>query len=155
MTLKKLMISVASIVALGASGPLAYSQTQSAMAGHGWPTHNDTCFASSFAQMTNTCVAGVGVQRLLIIPAQISHSGATTVSARASGNGSDGSSKCQAIGIDVANGGVSFSAIVSTTNSSASQNLAMGSVSPPVGGTMHFECFVAEGGGRVININFI
>jgi hypothetical protein len=154
MKLTKLFLAIACVVAIGSATRLAYSHTQSAMAGHGWPTHNDTCFASSFAQMQNNCVGSVGTQRLLIVPAQVSASGTNFVSARASGNGSDGVTRCQAIAIDVANGGVSFSSNPSTSTSSTSQLLALGSVSVPVAGTMHFECNVAEGGGRVINVEF-
>ena len=154
MKLTKLFLAIACVVAIGGATRLAHSHTQSAMAGHGWPTHNDTCFASSFAQMQNNCVAAFGVQRLLIVPAQISASGTNFVTARASGNGSDGATKCQAIAIDVANGGVSFSGNPTTSFSSASQFLNLGSVAAPVAGTVHFECFVAEGGGRLINVEF-
>ena len=147
---------LAGMLVVGGSAGVAWSDTQSAMAGHGWPIHDDTCFASGFAQMQNNCAAAVGVRRLLIIPMQVRQI-APTIRVRASGNGSDGTTACQAISVNVANTSFSATSILTTTTSSTVQTLSFGNLgvqnaSGEILGTVHFECSVAEGGGRVINV---
>jgi hypothetical protein len=48
--------------------------------------------------------------------------------------------------------GFSFTQIVSTSASSAVQQLSLGTVVVPNGGSLHFECHLAQGGGELINI---
>jgi hypothetical protein len=148
-----LFLAVVSAVALGNMGTNAHAMTQSGMAGHGWPNHFDTCFGSSFATMVNNCGGTAGSSHLLIIPIQVPAPGwYFYAGARAGGNGSNGLTDCQAIAISSSGGGYSFSQIVSSNTSTASQYLNLGAIYVPSGGTAHYECHVAQGGGRVINV---
>jgi hypothetical protein len=149
-----MMLGILGAAALVGAPSVVYASEQSAMAGHGWPNHFDSCFTSSFALMANSCSGTVGSTHLLIVPAQVGPSGTYRVFARATGNGSNGATDCQALAIASNGGGFSFSQIVSTNASKAVQLLTLGSVSVPGGGTLHFECHVAQGGGQVINVEF-
>lgn len=152
----KLLMTVVCASAIGSASIEAHSATQSAMAGHGWPNHFDTCFGSAFARMINNCTGTIGSTRLLIVPVQVNATASTSFRtyARASGNGTDGFTTCQAFSIADNGSGYAFSQRVSTSNSSAMQLLNLGVVSFMAGGTLHFECNVAEGGGRVNNVEF-
>lgn len=140
------------VAAIGGGSKQAHSDVQPAMAGHGWPNHFDTCFSSSWAMMVNNCAATPGDTRLLVIPYQTTSSATYAASAMAGGNGSDGKTTCQAIAITSAGTSYGFSSRVQTSTSTAIQPLSLGSISVNSGGTIHFECDVAEGGGRVVNV---
>jgi len=152
MKINKFLLAVIGAVALGGISTPAHSDTQPAMAGHGFPNHFDTCFGSGFAMMTNNCAGSVGSTRLLIIPFLPTSKFSYTVSAYASGNGSDGQTTCQAITVAPSNSSVDFSTIVSSSTSTAMQFLNLGTVAASIPGTLHFECRVAEGGGRVTDL---
>lgn len=153
MKIKKLLLAAIGAVALGGVSTPARSDTQPAMAGHSWPNHFDTCFSSGFAMMTNTCAGTVGSTRLLIIPFKTAFKLTPyAVTAYAGGNGSDGGTSCQAISVATNNSGIDFSEIVSTSTLSTVQLLDLGSIVVPIVGTLHFECRVAEGGGRVTDL---
>jgi hypothetical protein len=153
MTINKLLLAAIGVVALGGISTPAQSDTQPAMAGHPWPDRLSTCFTSGFAMMTNTCTGSVGNTHLLVIPFQaFPKVGAYVVSAYAGGNGSDGMTNCEAITVAPSNSSVDFSAIVSSSTSTALQFLNLGTVAPSIPGTLHFECRVAEGGGRVTDL---
>jgi hypothetical protein len=150
---KKMLVGAVCAAALGGIPADGHAQTVAAMAGHGWPNHFDGCFGSSFATMFNNCGDTVGAQRLLIVPTQAyTYGWYNNVYARAGGNGSNGQTNCQAMGIFPDGSGASFSTIVSTSFSSAIQLLPLGSVWVPTSGTLHFECRLAQGGGRVVNV---
>jgi hypothetical protein len=154
--MNKLMMTVAAVGAM-ALGGAAQADSVSGMAGHGWPNHFDSCFGSSFTTMINNCGGSVGSSRLLIIPTQIYPSlfgRLDNVIARAGGNGSNGVTTCTAIAINSAGGGFSFSANVATFTGTSSQQLNLGPVFLAAGGTLHYECTVAQGGGRVFNVEF-
>jgi hypothetical protein len=154
MKIKNLLLAMIGAAALGGISTSAHSDTQSAMAGHSWPNHFDTCFASAFATMTNTCAGAAGGTRLLIIPMQaFTKVLPYNVSAYAGGNGAaggnDGFTTCEAITVGTNNSSVDFSANVSSSTSNTLQLLGLGTVVSGIPGTLHFECRVAEGGGRV------
>ena len=155
MRFTKLVLAVTCALAFGSASSEA--DTVSAMSGHGWPNHFDSCFGSSWALMQNNCSGSVGSQRLLIIPAQAAYWGYNSVIAKAAGNGSNGMTNCQGIsawtGSD-GQSGISFTSIVSTNMATAPQWLNLGAITVWPGGTMHFECFVAQGGGRVFSVDF-
>jgi hypothetical protein len=155
MNLKNALLAVCATGTISGVATTAYSANQAGMSGHGWPNHFDGCFGSSFATMFNNCADTVGAQRLLIIPAQIfkkDFSFTYAVSANAGGNGSNGMTNCQAISIATNGNGASFSQIVSTNTSAASQFLNLGSVNVQPSFTLHFECRIAQGGGRVTSV---
>jgi hypothetical protein len=149
--LKNALVMAACLIAAGLSSGPANALQMPAMVGHGWPTHNDTCFGSGFAMMTNNCAAAAGTQRLLIIPMQVPQ-GSFNAFVFASGNGTNTVTKCQGLSINEQNVGVQFTAVQSTTTSSNIVPLGLGTVG--VGGlaTFHVECSVAQGGGRVVNV---
>lgn len=127
-----------------------------AMQGHGWPNHFDSCFGSSWALMRNNCGGSVGSQRLLIIPTQSYGAKYDSIWVRASGNGSNGMTNCQGISATVRGDGqraMGFTQIVSTNVSSSLQWLDLGSFQTYFEDTLHFECFVAQGGGTVYTIS--
>jgi hypothetical protein len=153
---KKVLMGMVCAAALAGIASDGQAQTVAGMAGHGWPDHFDGCFGSSWSRMVNNCGGSVGSQRLLIVPTQAYWYGwYNNVFARAAGNGSNGMTTCQALGI-AADGsfGGAFSQNVSTNFSSSIQTLSLGSVFVPTSGTLHFECFVAQGGGQVVNVEF-
>jgi hypothetical protein len=153
MKISKVVLPVLAAVAIGGVPTTSFAgASQSAMAGHGWPNHFDTCFGSSFATMTNNCTGTVGSSHLLIIPLIVDPPVTLSLWAHAAGNGSNGMTDCQGIGVNPADGGVSFSQILSTNTSRTAQTLFLGSVSVPGGGTLHYECHLAQGGGQVINV---
>jgi hypothetical protein len=154
MKITKVFLAVTAAAAIGGVSTTTQASVQSAMAGHGWPNHFDTCFGSSFALMANNCSGTVGSTHLLIVPVQVGAAGTYRVFARATGNGSNGATDCQAITVAGNANGFSFSQIVATNTSTTAQLLTLGSVSVPSGGTMHFECHLAQGGGRLINVEF-
>ncbi len=147
------VLPVLAAVAIGGMPATTFAgAAQPAMSGHGWPNQFDTCFGSSFATMINNCSGTVGSSHLLIIPTIVDPSGTYSLWAHATGNGSNGMTDCQGIGVDPNDSGVSFSQILSTNTSRTSQTLWLGSVTVPGGGTLHFECHLAQGGGSVINV---
>jgi hypothetical protein len=154
MEVTNLLFTVVFAIAIGGASQEARSDTQSAMAGHGWPNHFDTCFGSSWAMMVNYCSGITGSTRLLVIPVQVPASTSTTyyAYARAGGNGTDGYTDCQAFAITGAGAGYDFSQKVPTGTSSAAQTLYLGPITTSTSGTLHFECHVAESGGRVVNV---
>lgn len=129
-----------------------------AMSGHSWPSANDSCFSTSFAQVENTCVNGP--QHLLVIPAAVPSTNVIyTASARVAGGSSTAGSTCQAMGIDQDNKSFWFSSLVTSTSWDTVQTLNLGQVGVPTGGTLHFECEIGGAdwygiGGRVINVSF-
>lgn len=150
-------LAVAFACAVAAGTSLSEAETVPAMQGHGWPNHFDSCFGSSWSLMRNNCAGSVGSQRLLIIPAQVHEWGYDTVLTRASGNGSNGMTNCQGISTYVfstGQGAVSFTRIASTNMSASPQVLTLGHIDVYPAGAMHFECFVAQGGGTVFNATF-
>jgi len=153
MKITKVVLPILAAVAIGGTPTTTFAgATQPAMSGHGWPDHFDKCFGSGFATMTNNCSDTVGNSRLLIVPTIVDPSGTYLTWVHAAGNGSNGMTNCQAIGVTANNIGVSFSQILSTNTSKASQTLVLGWVTVPGGGTLHYECHVAQGGGSVINV---
>jgi hypothetical protein len=133
-----------------------------AMAGHGWPTHNDTCFSSSWNLMQNNCAGTVGSQRLLIIPVQHASDNPQTQTtynahAIAQGNGSNTGTNCQGISSWMSDTywSVNMTQIVSTSTSSARQMLMLGNLNIYGGSLFHFECFVAQGGGVVHAVRYL
>lgn len=152
-----LLMAVVAAVTLGAMSTTAPAETQSGMAGHGWPNHFDTCFGSSWAMMVNNCGGTVESTRGLVIPIQAPGPGPYHyVYARAGGNGSNGRTSCQALALAWHGGSYSgsFSAMVSTSFSAATQHLNLGTVYAFYDSTVHFECNLAQGGGRVVNVEF-
>jgi hypothetical protein len=149
--LTNVLFATLATIAIGGTPISAYAEVQPAMAGHGWPNHFDTCFTSSFALMRNACSGTVGSTRLLIVPTA-TDAGTYHPVARATGNGSNGATDCQGIAVNSAGNGVSFTQIVATSASSAVQQLSLGTVVVPSGGSLHFECHLAQGGGQLINI---
>ena len=129
-----------------------------AMSGHGWPTANDPCFTTSFAQVENTCVNGA--QHLLVIPAAVPSTNIIyTASAQVAGGSSTSGSTCQAMGIGPDNKSFWFSSLVTSTAWETVQPLNLGQVGVPTNGTLHFECEIGTAdwygiGGRVINVSF-
>jgi hypothetical protein len=139
------------MVALASGSLPAYAASATAaISGHGWPTHNDTCFGSSYAMMTNNCAAAAGVTRLLIIPAQ-HDGGLVRVTAYASGNGSNTATNCQALFVNEINTPLAGS-VVSSTTSSTIQALDLGTFNTTITRALHVECNVAQGGGRVVSV---
>jgi len=138
-------------VALGAP---AHADTQPAMAGHGWPgEHERLCFVSSFARMLNNCVdSNQAAHILLVIPIQAASGTTKHTFARYASNGFLASSTdCQAKAIDGANNAFMFGN-KPPTSSPFVQTFDLGFVTIPSGGTLQFECNVAEGGGQVVNV---
>ena len=152
-----LTLVMACVCAVAVGSAPSEADTVPAMQGHGWPNHFDGCFGSSWALMRNNCSGSVGSQRLLIIPTQARYWGYNSVIARAAGNGSNGMTNCQGISTYVFSndqGAVSFTQIVSTSVASSPQVLNLGPITVYPAGAMHFECFVAQGGGTVYNVDF-
>jgi hypothetical protein len=153
---------VVAMIGVSAFGDGADAHTQSAMAGHGWPTFIDPCFSSSFAQVANTCSSGGS--RLLIVPMQVPTSANYQASARAAGAGAYEVTTCQAMAIGPNNNGFSFSALRSSNVSTTPVTITLGPIGVPPQGTAHFECrlgqWVADfngggSGGRLINVELI
>jgi hypothetical protein len=151
MKITNVLAATLATVAICGTPMIATAEVQPAMAGHGWPNHFDTCFTSSFALMRNSCAGTVGSSHLLIVPTA-TDSGTYSPVARATGNGSNGATDCQGIAVTSSGNGFSFTQIVSTSASSAVQQLSLGTVVVPNGGSLHFECHLAQGGGELINI---
>jgi len=148
----------AAIIGMGSLGGGAAAQTQSAMAGHGWPNAFDTCFGSSFAMVMNNCADS---DHLLIVPIQVPASANYQASARASGSVAYTKTSCQAIAIGPNNNGFSFSLLGTTNVGLTPQTLTLGVIGVPVHGTAHFECTLGAwvsdlsgggSGGRLINV---
>lgn len=136
---KVLMVAMVGVMGVGVG---AQADTQSAMAGHGWPNPIDTCFQSSFAQVSNRC--GSGGSRLLIVPIEVPVSNNYQTFARAAGSGAYFQTTCQAIAIGPNNNGFAFSAVRGTGPSTTPTTLTMGVIGVPVQGTLHFECFLGQ-----------
>jgi len=151
------------VIGIGALGVAAQAHTQSAMAGHGWPTTNDPCFFSSFAQVSNTCSQPGG--RLLVVPMQVPGSANYQAFARAAGSGAYAKTSCQAMAIAANNAGFSFSFLRSSDVSTTPVNITLGVIGVPPQGTAHIECRISEfvpdvsgvggSGGRLINVELI
>ncbi len=133
-----LMVAMVGVSALGVG---AEAQTQSAMAGHGWPNAADPCFFSSFAQVANTCADR---PHLLIVPIQVPQAGNYQAFARAAGSGAYATTTCQAMGIGPNNTGWSFSYRRSTSPSTTPQTIPLDVIGVPPQGTAHFECQIGE-----------
>jgi len=132
-----LMVAMVGVSALGAG---AQAETQSAMAGHGWPNPIDACFTTSFAQVSNRCSTG---SRLLIVPIQVI-SNTYQAFARAAGSGAYYETRCQAMAIGPSNTGWSFSSLRGTGPSTTPQTLTLGFIGVPAQGTAHFECQLGQ-----------
>lgn len=151
-----LVVAMFGVSALGAG---AHAHTQSAMAGHGWPNVIDPCFATSWAQVLNTCPQGGS--RLLIVPMQVPTSAGYYAFARVAGAPAYNQTSCQAMAIGPNNTGWTFS-YLRTSSGSAPQTLTLSGIAVPPQGTAHFECQLGEAvedysqggfkGGRVINV---
>ena len=135
---KFVMVAMIGVSALGAG---AQAETQSAMAGHGWPNPIDACFSTSFAQVSNRCASG---SRLLIVPIQVPVSANYQAFARAAGSGAYYGTTCQAMSIGPSNSSFSFSALRSTGPSTVPQTLTLGVIGVPPQGTVHFECQLGQ-----------
>jgi hypothetical protein len=98
--------------------------------------------------MRNSCSANT----VLVLPVPVTHTGSTTLTVRARGNGTSNFTTCKAIRNDQNNGGW-FSASLSTSSTSY-QTLALGSLSLASGDTLSFECNVAPTSGAVMNVNW-
>lgn len=136
---------------------VSQADTVPAMQGHGWPNRFDSCFGSSWALMRNNCSGTVGSQRLLIIPTQSDWQTYDFVWAAASGNGSNGMTNCQGIVTNMTTSGqtaIAFTQRVSTSTSSSLQWLNLGKLNAFPYTPLHFECFVAQGGGTVYSVSF-
>lgn len=148
---------MAAILGVGAAGVAAQADTQSAMAGHGWPNHFDTCFGSSFAMIVNNCTS----QKLFIVPIQATPNSLYFAHARASGAVAYNKTSCQAMTIGPNNTGWVFTSVKHTNVGLTPETLALGALQVPAQGTAHFECWLAGwvsdlqgggSGGRLINV---
>lgn len=149
----------AAIIGAGSLGVGAEAHTQSAMAGHGWPTYVDPCFFSSFAQVSNICENSGS--RLLVVPVQVPTSANYQARVRASGAAAYNRTTCQAMAIGPNNNGFSFSFLRSTNVGTTPETVTLGVIGVPPQGTAHIECqlgaWVADfngggAGGRLINV---
>lgn len=139
---------------IGGVLPEAHSEVVPALAGRSWPNHYDTCFSSSWSTMVNNCADTVGGTRRLVIPIQIGGGSTYSITAYAGGNGTDGMTTCQAMSFTNAGTFYDFTYRVQTSASTTIHELPLGAIDVPSRGTLHFECDVAEGGGRVLSVRF-
>ena len=157
--MKRFGMLMVAMLGTGALATGAQAHTQSAMAGHGWPNHFDTCFGTSFAMVVNNC--STGGPRLFIVPIQVPGSANYQASVRASGAPAYNKTSCQAMAIGPSNEGWSFSALRTTNVGLTPQTLSLGPIGVPPQGTAHFECRLGEwisdlngggSGGRLISV---
>lgn len=144
-----LSLCVCSLAAGVALSPIdAQSATLGGHSGHGWPNSSMSCFQGSWSEMRNSCSANT----VLVLPVIVTHTGGTTLTVRARGNGTTNYTTCRAIRNDGNNGGQLTAAV--STSSTSYQTLALGSLSLAAGDTLSFECNVAPTSGAVLNVNW-
>lgn len=120
--------------------------------GHGWPNGSLTCFQGGWSDMGNFC----SVNTVLVLPLTVTHTGNSTVTVRAKGNGTTDFTTCKAIQNDQNNGGFFSSSL--STSSTTYQTLNLGVVSVASSNTLSVECNVAPVSGSlqgsVLNVNW-
>jgi hypothetical protein len=146
------MVMVAAACAALAGG-VGYAQTVPGAAGAG-----DSCFVTANfpgapPTKSNMCFEGFGVTRRLVIPTQAYGYGwYNQVVARAASNGNGTLTTCRGIGTNANGSLASLSQNVSTDFTTNITTMFLGSVFVPTSGTLHVECAVAQGGGRVLSV---